>query len=160
MKKTEEWGQFWPFQSLPFAYNESAAQDYFPLKKEEALKRGFLWRDQKEEPPKVSKTIPAKELPDSIDDATDEILNHAIVCSVSGKPFRMIKGELDFYRRMRLPLPRVHPGERHKNRMSLRNPYHLWDRTCSSCGKTMATTYAPGRSENVHCEECYLTSVY
>ncbi len=34
MQKTHEWGVFFPAWMSPFAYNESLAQDYFPLTSE------------------------------------------------------------------------------------------------------------------------------
>ena len=41
----KEWGEFFPASISPFPYNETVAQDYFPLTKEEALKRGYKWRE-------------------------------------------------------------------------------------------------------------------
>ena len=93
-------------------------------------------------------------------DVPDDVLEWAILCEVTKKPFRIIKTELEFYRRMGLPLPRVHPEERHKRRMSLRNPYRLYPRTCAKCAKEMQTAYSPERQEKVYCEECYLQAVY
>lgn len=45
MTKTSEYGEFFPASMSPFAYNKTIAQDYFPLTKEEALKKGYKWRD-------------------------------------------------------------------------------------------------------------------
>ena len=45
MKKTCEWGEFFSMKYSPFAYNESVAQDEFPLLKEEVIKRGFFWQE-------------------------------------------------------------------------------------------------------------------
>ena len=110
--------------------------------------------------PKVDKVIPAEKLPDSIDDIPDDILNWAIKCEATGRPFRIIKQELEFYRKMKLPIPHFHPDERHRRRMALRNPRKLWRRPCGKCGKEMETTYAPERPEIVYCESCYLQEVY
>ncbi|MFA5799870.1 MAG: hypothetical protein WC840_02825 [Candidatus Peribacteraceae bacterium] len=154
------WGEFFPVSLSPFAYNETVAQEYFPLTKEEILKRGWKWREERDEMPKVSKVIPAEKLPDSIDDVPDDILNWAIECEATKRPFKIIKQELDFYRNMKLPIPHFHPDERHRRRMALRNPRKLWTRSCMKCGKGMETTYQPSRPEIVYCEECYLTEVY
>jgi hypothetical protein len=110
--------------------------------------------------PKVSRVIPAVKLPDAIDDVPDDILNWAIECEATKRPFRIIKQELDFYRKMKLPIPHLHPDERHRRRMALRNPRKLWKRPCMKCGKEMETTYAPERPEIVYCENCYLKEVY
>ncbi len=160
MKADGEWGEFFPVTMSPFAYNETVAQEYFPLSKEEVLARGWKWRNQTDEMPKVDKIIPASQLPDSIDDIPDDILNWAIECDVTKRPFKIIKQELEFYRNMRLPVPRLHPDERHRRRMALRNPRKLWKRECQKCGKDIETSYAPDRPEIVYCESCYLASVY
>lgn len=160
MRETGEWGEFFPVSLSPFAYNETVAQEYFPLTKEEVQKRGWQWREEKEEAPKVAKVIPAEKLPDAIDDVPDDILNWAIECEATKRPFRIIKQELDFYRKMQLPIPHFHPDERHRRRLALRNPRKLWKRPCMKCGKQMETTYAPERPEIVYCEDCYLKEVY
>jgi hypothetical protein len=160
MQKTGEWGEFFPAEMSPFAYNETMAQEYFPLTKEEVLSREWKWRDEVDEVPKIEKITPAERLPDSIDDIPDDILNWAIKCEATGKPFRIIKQELAFYRKMRLPVPRLHPDERHRRRMALRNPRKLWKRECAKCGKEIQTTYSPERPEIVYCESCYLQTVY
>ncbi len=170
MRETGEYGEFFPVALSSFTYNESIAQEHFPITREEALRRGWKWRDEKDEQPKVAKIIPASQLPDSIDDIPDDILNWAIIpeggdpSAGSGpsakRPFKIIKQELEFYRKMRLPVPRFHPDERHRRRMALRNPRKLWKRNCGQCGKEIQTTYAPERPEIVYCEECYLKEVY
>lgn len=160
MKHDGEYGEFFPVEKSLYAYNESVAQDFFPLAKEEVEKRGWKWREEKDEMPKVSKVIPASKLPNSIEEVPDDILNWAIECEATGRPFKIIKQELEFYRKMRLPVPHFHPDERHRRRMALRNPRKLWKRPCMKCGKEIETTYAPERPEIVYCEECYLKEVY
>ena len=160
MQKSGEWGEFFPAGIAPFAYNETTAQVYFPLTEAEAKKRGFPWRKEQEEPLAVAKTIPAAQLPAAIDDIPDDILNWAITCEVTGRPFRVVKKELELYRAQRLPVPRVHPDERHRRRMMQKNPRHLWNRECAKCKKPIATSYSPERPEKIYCEECYLKEVY
>ncbi|MDD5056036.1 MAG: hypothetical protein PHZ00_07280 [Candidatus Peribacteraceae bacterium] len=160
MSRIGEFGEFFPVQSSPFAYNETTAQEYFWLKKEEVVRRGWRWRDQIEEKPKVDRTIPASQVPASIDATPDDILNWAVECENTKRPFRIIRKELDFYRKMRVPVPIFHPDERHKRRMAMRNPRKLWERECAKCGKGMKTSFAPEKPEKVFCEECYLTEVY
>jgi len=151
MKGTGEWGAFWPYETLPFCYDETGAQDYFPLAKQEALAKGYKWSDYEEETPDVEKIIAADALPDTTADTPDDVLNWAISCEITGKPFRIIAQELDFYRRMNLPLPRVHPSKRHSRRMELRNPYILHNRQCSKCKKEVESSYSPDRKETVYC---------
>jgi hypothetical protein len=155
-----EWGQFFPVAQSPFGYNETVAQEYFPLTKQEVLKRGWKWCNYEAPPPAVEKVIKAGDLPDSVTDVPDDVLNWAMTCAATGKLFKINKQELEFYRRMKLPLPRLHPEERHKRRMALRNPRRLWERTCAKCSDPIVTSYAPDRPEVVVCERCYLETVY
>jgi len=160
MQSMNEWGQFFPPALSPFDYNETMAQEFYPFSQMEAIASGFSWRDIPDEIPDVEKIIPAKRLPDSVNDIPDDILNWAIKCEATGRPFRIVKKELEFYRSMGLPVPHLHPDERHKNRRSLRNPRKFWKRKCDKCKKEIQTTYAPERPETVYCEECYLKEVY
>ena len=140
--------------------------EYFPLPSPQpspsgrGLGWGFKWSTYQNPAPQVSKTIPADKLPDNISDIPDDILNWAILCEVSGKPFRIIKPELEFYRKHNLPIPRRHPDQRHLDRMKLRNPRKLYDRKCDKCWKDIKTTYNPERPEIVYCEECYNKEIY
>jgi len=105
MKETTEWGEFFPASLSPFGYNETIAPLYFPLNKEEALKKGFNWSDFEQPKPQVKRTIPAHEIPDTIENINDDILDCAIECEITQKPFRIIKTELEFYRKNNIPLP-------------------------------------------------------
>ena len=176
MQKTGEWWEFFPASISPFGYNETVAQEYFPLTREDVLRKDsetssewqsklkkwkiFNWSDYEAPFPKVEKIIPAEKLPEDISKIPDDILNWAIKCEVSWKPFRIIAPELEFYRKHNLPIPRKHPDVRHEERMKLRNPRKLFDRKCDKCGKDMKTTYSPDRPEIVYCEECYNKEIY
>lgn len=158
MKSTGEWGEFFKPEESPYGYNETVARDYYPLSKEQALAQGFKWSDF-EEPFPVVETAKAADLP-KIADVTDDFLRLAIECEVTGKPFRLIKQELDFYRKKGIELPTKHHEVRHQERLKKRNPRIIWTRNCDSCGTAMQTTYSPDRPEKVYCEACYLKTVY
>ena len=160
MRTLGEWGEFFPVSLSPLGYNETDIYMNRPLTRDEALARGFRWSDYEPPFPKVERIIPANKLPASIEDIPDDILNWAIQCEVTGKPFRIVKQELDFYRKYHLPIPRRHPDRRHLDRMALRNPRKLYTRKCDKCGIEMQTTYAPERPERVYCEACYNREVY
>ncbi len=160
MKSDWEWWEFFPANLSPFWYNETVAQEYFPLTEEQAQKLGFNYSEYEPPFPKVDKIIPAEKLPEDISKIPDDILNWVIKCEVSEKPFRIIKQELEFYRKHNLPVPHKHPDVRHSERMKLRNPRKLFDRKCDKCGKEIKSTYAPDREEIVYCEVCYEKEVY
>ncbi len=160
LQKTGELGQFFGPELSAYAYNESVAQDYFPLNEAEAEQLGFTWHEAKKEIPVVKKIIDAAELPDTIDEVPDDIINWAIRCMTTRRPFRIQGAELNFYRKMHIPIPQHHFEIRHAARLSLRNPRHVWQRQCQKCGVSIDTTYSPKRPEIVYCERCYLETVY
>jgi len=157
MKSTGEWGQFFPINLFTYAYNESAAMDFYPLTKDEALRLGYKWRskDEKEyQPPTIS------EIPNNINDVFDDFNEEILACEKCSKNYKVIKQELDFYRKMNLPIPRDCSECRHRARFDIRNPLRLFDRKCDKCNADMKTSYSPDRPEQVYCEECYLKEVY
>lgn len=100
MIQTGEWGEYFPSTLSPFGYNETVAQEFFPLTEEEARAQGFKWCEFKSPAPKASKIIPASKLPLNIHEVSDDILDAAIECEISKKPFKIIKQELAFYRKI------------------------------------------------------------
>lgn len=151
MKKTGEWGEFFPVVLSPYGYNETIAQDYYPLSKEQALTKGYKWKDvdRKDYRPQTA------QIPDAIHDVKDTILNELLACAVCNKNYKIIAQELRFYRQHGLPISRKCPDCRHHDRMALRNPRRLYDRVCGHCGTALQTTYSPERPEPVYCEACY-----
>lgn len=158
MRAAGEWGNFFPYSLSPFAYNETIASVYFPLGREEVLERKWRWKDMDAKDQHY--LGPRYEMPNDIHDVADDVVHQILTCESTDKLYKIIPQELKFYRQMHLPIPRKCPDQRHKDRMAMRNPRHLWERQCSKCEKSIQTTYAPERPETVYCEDCYLTSVY
>jgi hypothetical protein len=150
-----EWGEFFPILISPFAYNETVAQEYFPITKEEALAKGYRWRDDDLQNYKPQEYV----IPDNISDVPTSVCEEILGCICCGKNYKIQKAELEFYRKMVLPIPRECPDCRHANRMKMRNPRRLWKRNCDKCDKAIQTTFAPDRPEKVYCEKCYLDSI-
>jgi len=167
-----KYGEFFPPEFSPFPYNDTWAQEYFPLTKEEAGEHGFLWRDLERRNYQI--TIKSDDLPDNIKDVKDDILDQIIGCAHEGQcregcteAFRIIPKELEFYRKMNLPLPRLCPVCRHYQRTKQKNSWELWHRSCmceiknhdwhadGKCKNEFETSYAPERPEIVYCEKCY-----
>lgn len=182
------YGEFFPPELSPFSYNETIAQEYFPLTKEQAINQGYSWKDP--EPRNYQIQIKNHEIPDHIKDVGDDIINKVIECGHKGtcneqctEAFKIIPQELEFYRKMNLPLPRLCPNCRHYQRIKQRNPLRLWHRTCqcagqesrstnqesgyvytntathfhgpNPCPNELETSYSPERPEIVYCEQCY-----
>ena len=159
-QKVKQWWEFFPANMSQFWYNETVAQEYFPLSKTEALDLDFNWCDYIQAFPKVEKIIPASKLPSNIENIPDDILNWAIECEELKKPFKIIKQELEFYRKYNLPIPKKHPDERHSERLLSRNPRKLFERKCDKCFKDLKSTFSWDRKETVYCQECYDKYVY
>lgn len=161
LKENNEWGQFFPPTVAPFAYNESLINDFYPLTKEEAIKRGYRWQE-KMIGTYGKETIKKGEILNSISEIDESILNEILVCEECSKNFRITQAELLFYRKMVLPIPHKDFECRHQDRMKKRNGMKLYSRSCGKdgCLNKFETTYAPDRPEIVYCEECYNKEVY
>lgn len=155
---TGEWGEYFPLANSPFGYNETMANEYFPMGKAEAKKFGAKWSDYKAPAPEVE-TVEASDLPDSIADVREDILNRAIVCEQTGRPFRLTKAEFLFHSKNGIPLPHYHPDVRYSARITSRNPQHLWQRICAKTGKPIFTSYSSARPEIVFSEEAFLEAL-
>ena len=145
------YGEFFPPELSPYTYNETVAQDYFPITKDDALAAGYRWREPKEK--KYAITRKPDQLSDLTIDASDNILNEVIGCAHEGKcnekcstAFKIIEPELKFYRKMNLPLPHLCPNCRHYERLAKRNPLKLWHRKCMCVG-SISSSRAGGKSE-------------
>lgn len=169
LKKEGVFGQYFPRDLAPFGYNETLSNDLFPLTKEEALKRGFSWQE-KTTGTYGKETIKKGEVPSSIENVDDNFLNEILVCEECDKNFRITKMELDFYKRMNIPLPHKDFECRHRTRMAKRNPRKLYPRSCmcelknhihgeNNCDVKFETSYSPDRKEIVYCESCYQQEV-
>ncbi len=152
LREEAQWGEFFPQKLCTYGYNETVANDYFPLTKDEALARGYEW---KEEADGAAYEGVKYKIPDRISEVTDEILDQVLTCDISGKHYRITKLELQFYRKMGIPIPRLCPDERYRLRFSLRNPRKFYSRSCSQCHQKIMTTYDEVRGERVFCESCY-----
>jgi len=161
MKKTGEYGEFFPFSCSPFAYNETIANEMFPLNKEAALKLGCEWRDEDKEIPVIPNSIQAKDLPGNIKETKDDILDKTIICEESGKPFKIMREELEIYHRLSLPIPHLNSEIRYKNQLLQRTSIQLFDKKCDKCSKVVKTTYDPKEGiKNIYCTECYKKEIY
>ncbi|MCX6752319.1 MAG: hypothetical protein NTZ87_02350 [Candidatus Nomurabacteria bacterium] len=159
LKEKDLYGLMMPPELAPFAYNESIAQDNFPLTKEEVISQGFRWEDdiQKTE---GKETMKPEDIPDHIKDVKDSITDEILKCVSCNRNYKIINQELSFYRKMNIPIPRRCFYCRHQDRITRRGPYKFWSRNCDKCKKEIMTNYAPDRPEIIYCEKCYQQEVY
>ncbi len=177
-KKEYRYGEFFPMEMSFFAYNETIAQEYFPLDKEEAVKRGYIWREAKDK--SNTFTMKFSQIPTSIQEVDQGILQELIQCRHEGvcnhqctKVFRLIAPELQLLKKLGVPIPELCVNCRHYERLGERNKFKLCSRQCVCDGKVFRnskehtshvggrclnkfeTTYTPDRPEIVYCEQCY-----
>jgi len=148
------YGEFFPNEICPWAYNETRAQEYFPLQNDEAFMKGFNWREPTGEY-KAATII----IPDHIQDAPLDITKEVLRCVTCGKNYRLIPLEVQFYKRMNIAIPRECSRCRDQGRIHKLNSMDIFDRTCAKCNKDIETSYEPTRPEIVYCESCYQNEV-
>ena len=172
--RTYAYGEFFPIEFSPFAYNESIAYQEYPLSEAEMLDSGYRYKKPDDKDHGITKNH--ADLPLSIEEIPDAVVKEVIACDHGGKcveqctgAFRISPDELAFYRRMHIPVPDLCPNCRYYARLRLKLPMRLWDRSCMCsidahghagiCPNRFETPYEPGRPETVYCESCYQKEV-
>ncbi|MEK7187730.1 MAG: hypothetical protein AAB691_02700 [Patescibacteria group bacterium] len=177
-------GEFFPIELSPFGYNVTTAQESFPLNVSEVEKKGYLYKEPEKYEYQITKTF--NDLPDTIEEVPDSVTEEVLGCAHEGKcqgqcpgAYRITATELEFYRRLRIPLPRLCPNCRFDERLLMRNPFRTWSRKCmcegvgskkytntvqhfhgnDSCPNQFETSHAPDRPEIIYCEQCYNAEV-
>lgn len=170
MKADGTYGQFFPPEISPFGYNETLSKEYFPMNRDEALIKNFRWQE-KNTGTFGKETISEENIPNSIEKTPDTIVSEILACNECGKNYKITQAELDFYKRLNIPIPHKDFECRHQDRMSKRNPRKLYSGSCmcknenhmnhasAPCGETFQTTYNPERPETIYCESCYQQEV-
>jgi hypothetical protein len=156
-------GEHFPDSLSCFAYNETAAYDFFPLTKEEIISKGYKWKEREKKNYKT--TIDSSSLPETIEEVNDSILNEIISCAEKNSQYsvgayRITEDELSFYRKMDLPLPRVCFDVRHMRRLNKLPNFKLQKRNCSKCNLEVDTVYNESFAPIIYCEKCYQQEVY
>ncbi len=175
-----KYGEFFPAEFSPFGYNNTIAMQHFPLAKEEALEKGYPWTEVERGEYEI--TQKSSELPDSIENVSEEFTKEVIECEKCKKPYRILINEFNFLRNEKIPIPRMCSDCRLERRLSDRLNVALYERSCmcagrgdiagkyqnttahlhgnNPCGERFKTGYSPERPEIVYCEKCYQQEVY
>jgi hypothetical protein len=170
-----KYGEFFPIEISPWSYNETLAQEFFPLNKDETAKNGYAWREP--DTKNFNITILVDKIYDNIDDVNEHILKEVLECAHKGKcnhqcgiAFRITDYEFKFYKKHNIPLPIFCPNCRHYERYKVMPSLKLWKRKCmcdkrnhshgKNCPTEFETAYAPDRPEKVYCESCYNKEIY
>ncbi len=149
-----KYGEFFPPEFSPHAYNDSFASRFFPLNKEEVEKKGLRWYEPEKR--EYSVTMQTVDIPDNIQSVPDSIIQEVIQCSNCARGFKVIPQELQFLKQHNLPLPRQCPFCRIWEKVDkwVLN-MKLYDRTCMKCGLEFRTHYDKNQAPNILCKDCY-----
>ncbi len=156
MKKTGEYGEFFPISISPFCYNETVAQEYFPLNQNQAREKGYNWKEDDSGQHKQQ----TYEIPDNIKEAPNSITQETLACIDCEKNYRIIASELILYRKINIPIPRKCPQCRHLDRMKMTNPQQLYDNICRKCNGSLRTSFEKDCIEKIYCQKCYEEAIY
>lgn len=158
MQKNWDWWKFFSTEISPHPYNDTIANDYYPVNKviylddnkkylkeeifdkhwegtvyvlqadkfiskayldfgwDEKLKIKWRTKENNIDTAKLKNCINSVELPNSISNISDDILNKILICKKSKRPYRITKEEFNFYKKHSIPIPRLHPDVRYKKR--------------------------------------------
>jgi hypothetical protein len=155
MQADQTWGDYFPSWCSYFAYNETLAQEYFPLSKEEAISFGFSWRERPLSTSSLDQALERYLIPERISATQDSIVNQVMECSLCQRHYRVNASELKFYRKLRIPIQLECPDCRHLARLKRRNPPILWERDCAKTGKKIWTSFNQGRNEIVYSNDAW-----
>jgi len=169
MRESKEYGEFFPMGLSFYPYQDTVAQNLFPIDSEEEARRlGVHWEPASEEKNNSVNTENSKpdfKLADDVRDYNDpakkdELLKQVLNCEVSGKPYRIEKPELRFYLKNKIAIPRKCFNERHKLKLGYAWQTHLFDRKCDKCGVDIRTVYGDDEVRPVYCDKCYQKEIY
>ena len=152
------YGEFLSLQDSLFYYEDTYAQAILPMNREGQKKAGASLKPENSKTESIELKV-LDQIPQNIKVVSDDILNFAIICDKSKKPFRILKLELDFYREHSIPIPKLHPQVRLMNRFDKRNPLKLVESNCSKCSKKIKTSYNLSKKLRIYCEQCYQAEV-
>lgn len=159
MLKNDEYGEFLDSRFSPQAYNFSLASLSFPVDYEIAVKLGAYIAKDPETNIEGIEVVNSIDLPDTIEDVDDSILNKAILCESTGKPFKITPTEFSFYRKMKIPLPHLHPSVRIENKYRFSPAGTRFYANCFKCSKDIQSIFNPEDGYALYCESCYQQEV-
>lgn len=159
MRKTGEYGKFFPAHFAANPYEESFSGFYWPLMPQEGKKRGFrmLEREEQREPD----TRDASEVPDRSDHADASVTKSPYWDSVAHRPFQILKEDIAFAQDLKVPLPYTYYMRRLQENFRL-IPFDgtLREVACGKCQQKTKTSWPKEYDGRILCEECYLKEVY
>jgi len=160
MLEDGEYGEFFPLSMSPFPYNASLSNIIYPISKEKVIELGGWWYDEETNIPEGMKLLKIDEIESDIKNITDDILNIGILSERNGKPYRIVKEELEFYRRKNIAIPTLTPYERIIDRFKYVNNFKVFKDKCFKCRAEILSSYATSDGFKPYCDDCYKKEIY
>jgi len=130
------------------------------IPKEKVLELGGWWYDDKVNLPEGIKLIKTNEVELDIKNVKDDILDVGIISEGNSKPFKIVKEELEFYRRKNIAIPRLTPYERIVNRFKYVNNFKVFKDKCFKCDLEILSSYKTSDGFKPYCDDCYKKEIY
>lgn len=90
----------------------------------------------------------------------NDILDKAIICEESARPFRIIKKELEYLKKKWFPIPRIHHENRIDKIFSDRPKWQMYVWICDKCSIETLTVFKNKPKYKVYCPACYKQFMY
>lgn len=119
------------------------------------------WRTKNKEIniPENMEILNSNDIP-SIEEVWSDIVNKTIICEETGRPFRIIKQELDYLKKKWFPLPRIHQENRIDKMFSDRPTWQMYLWICDKCNNETLSVFKNKPKFKVYCAECYKKFMY
>lgn len=160
MKKTGEWGQPFPVQYSPFPYQETLADISMSVlfdHREDIIRRMGLRTDEgiRDASSASQSAIPADQIPDSLDQFSDEWFPKTFICRKIDRKFKITKKEVELYRRFRVAVPRLAWRTIFEEWYPLLQPLPN-EAECAQCGKDIYSYIHPSKTTRaLFCDQCF-----
>ncbi|MBU1151222.1 hypothetical protein KJ632_00160, partial [Patescibacteria group bacterium] len=150
MREEGEFGEMLPYRFAYNGFNLSLAAFYCDVPE-------GAWLES--EPESEVAGVDGRDLADA--EFGDDALNLVVNCAETGRPYKFVKHELDFYRRLGLSLPALYPEQRNKRRFGELMGLEGRMVKCAGCSGEVVTYWQEDKGfERIFCEACYLKEVY
>jgi len=158
LRDQDIYGDFFPGHFAPCSYEESLAQVYWPLSHEEQKQKGLRVKADTNYP--VHEYLTQDDIPDDSLSANDNICKKAFWDETAKKPFTILKSDLEFCQRQKIPLPHGYYVPRIKENFAwLFFDGALRETTCAKTGKRVLTTLPAKLDGRILSEEAYLETI-
>ena len=159
MKRTGEYGTFFPKHFAANVYEESLSGFYWPMTTTDGKKRGFRMLESEEK--REASAQDASHVPDRCDQADESVTKAAYWDPVARRPFQILKEDIAFAQDLKVPLPYTYYMRRLQENFRL-IPFDgtLRNVICGKCRKETQTSWPKEYDGRILCEECYLKEVY